>query len=307
MVSLAEAPTEEEVARPRPKNHARWGVRISAVVVLLIAGLIIRSLVKNENLQWSVVGQYMFDPTILHGVLNTLVLTVVSQLIALVLGFIAAYCGYSSNPVLKSASQFYIWLFRGTPLLVQLLIWYNAALLFPTMSIGIPFTSIHAGVETNLVISGFTAALLGLGLNEGAYMAEIIRGGILGVPRGQLEAAMTLGMPRPEAFRRVVLPQTIRLIIPPTGNQFIGLLKASSLVSAIGGGDLLTKAELVYAENFRVVPLLIVACIWYLILVSVASIGQHYLERAYDKERTRGGGSVLGSIGSHLSLRRGTR
>ncbi|HET6867504.1 MAG TPA: amino acid ABC transporter permease [Solirubrobacteraceae bacterium] len=281
-------------------------MRISAVVVLFIAGLIIRSLATNANLQWSVVAQYMTDPAILHGVVNTLVLTVASQLIALVLGFIAAYCGYSANPVLKYASQFYIWLFRGTPLLVQLLIWYNAALLFPRLSIGIPFTSIDAGVQTNVVISGFTAALLGLGLNEGAYMAEIIRGGILGVPRGQLEAAMTLGMPRPQAFRRMVLPQTIRLIIPPTGNQFIGLLKASSLVSAIGGGDLLTKAELVYAENFRVVPLLIVACLWYLILVSVASIGQHYLERAYDKDRTRGH-SVLGSIGSHLSLRRMSR
>lgn len=251
-----------------------------------------RSLVANKNIQWHYVAQYMTDRAILDGVVTTLELTVLSQLIAIVLGFIAAYWGYSRNLVLRTISQSYIWLFRGTPLLVQLLVWFNIALLFPTMSIGIPFTAIHAGVATNTVITAYGAALLGLGLNEGAYMAEIIRGGILSIPKGQLEAAMSIGMPRERAFRKIVLPQTVRVIIPPTGNQFIGLLKASSLVSAIGGGDLLTRAQLIYAANFRVVPLLVVACVWYLILVTIASVGQYYLERAVDHDRDRSRGTL---------------
>lgn len=285
-------PPADQIRPLRPKSYPRWGVRLTAIVAVLLLALLVRSLAANKNIQWRYVAEYMTDRAILDGVVTTLELTVLSQLIAIVLGFIAAYCGYSRNPVLHTISQCYIWLFRGTPLLVQLLVWFNIALLFPTMSIGIPFTAIHAGVATNTVITAYLAAVLGLGLNEGAYMAEIIRGGILSIPKGQLEAAMSIGMSRQRAFRKIVLPQTIRVIIPPTGNQFIGLLKASSLVSAIGGGDLLTRAQLIYAANFRVVPLLVVACVWYLILVTIASIGQYYLERAVDHDRDHSPGTL---------------
>lgn len=250
--------------------------------VLLVVGALVRSIVTNPHLNWPVVGKYLFNDAILSGVVVTLELTVLSQLISLFLGFAAAYGLQSSNPVLNAVSAAYIWFFRGTPLLVQLLFWYNLALIFPTLRIGVPFVGIEHEWMTNSVITGFTAALLGLGVNEGAYMAEIIRGGIIAVPPGQMEAALSMGMKRDEALRRIVLPQTIRVIIPPTGNQFITLLKGSSLVSVIGGGDLLTRAQFIYGATYQVIPLLVVACLWYLALVSVASAGQYLLERKFD-------------------------
>jgi polar amino acid transport system permease protein len=157
-------------------------------------------------------------------------------------------------------------------MLVQVLIWFNLAVLFPTIF----------GTDTNTLISGFAAGLFALSLAESGYMAEIIRGGILSVPPGQTDAGLSIGLTRAQALRRIVLPQTIRVIIPPTGNQFIGLLKASSLVSVIGGSDLLTKVQLIYGQNFKILPLLVVATIWYLVLVTVASIGQHYLEKHFN-------------------------
>lgn len=276
------ATAERGPIRIRAKTHQRWGMWIFGLIVLLVVGSLVRSVVTNPHLNWPVVGQYLFNDAILSGVVVTLELTVLSQLISLVLGFAAAYGLQSSNPVLNAVSAAYIWFFRGTPLLVQLLFWYNLALIFPTLRIGVPFVGIEHEWMTNSVITGFTAALLGLGVNEGAYMAEIIRGGIIAVPPGQMEAALSMGMKRDDALRRIVLPQTIRVIIPPTGNQFITLLKGSSLVSVIGGGDLLTRAQFIYGATYQVIPLLVVACLWYLALVSVASAGQYLLERRFD-------------------------
>jgi len=183
----------------------------------------------------------------------------------------------------------YGWLFRGIPVLVQLIFWYNLALLFPRLSIGLPFTPWGVGVGTNAVITGFSAAVLGLGLNEAAYMAEIIRAGIIGVDAGQAEAARALGMRQPQVLRHVILPQAMRVIVPPTANQIILMLKATSLTAFIAGGDLLTQAEGIYSNNFQVIPLLIDASLWYISLTAVATLAQQMLERQVGRGVLSGG------------------
>jgi polar amino acid transport system permease protein len=277
---------EQAVSRTKLAHKRHWGEIVASVLVVVVAAFIIHAIVVNKNMQWHVVWSYFGSHVIITALLVTLELSLVSQAIAIVLGILLAAMGQARNPVMRTAQQGYIWLFRGTPLLVQLLFWYNLALLFPNISLGIPFTHLYLFQEsTNSVITGFVASILGLALNEGAYMAEIVRSGILAVPKGQLDAGSSLGMRRRRVFRKIVLPQAVRVMIPPTGNQFIGLLKASSLVSVIGGGDLLTRVEYIYGQNFLVIPLLLVASIWYLVLTSLATIGQHFLERALDVEK----------------------
>lgn len=268
--------------RLHPRRHWSWWRAISAVAAVVVVVALIRSFSQNEHMDWPAVGKYLFNPAILAGVRVTIELTVLSQLLALVIGFLAAYALQTDNRVANAISLFYIWFFRGTPVLVQLLFWFNLALLFPEIRLGVPFTDIGHSWEANAVMTGFTAALLGLSFNEGAYMAEIFRGGVLSVPKGQWDAALSMGLTRNQVLRRVILPQTVRVIIPPTGNQFITLLKGSSLVAVIGGGDLLTRAQFIYGATYEVIPLLIVVCIWYLALVSLASLGQYALERRFD-------------------------
>jgi polar amino acid transport system permease protein len=193
----------------------------------------------------------------------------------------------SPNPLLAGASWTYIWFFRGTPVLVQLLFWFNLAFLYPRISLGVPFGPSFAHANANDVISALTAAILGLGLNEGAYMAEIVRAGILSVEHGQVEAAQALGMTRAQTMRRIVLPQAMRVIIPPTGNETISMLKTSSLASVITVTELLYAVQLIYSVNFKTIPLLIVASIWYLIMTSVLTVGQYYLERYYARGAAR--------------------
>jgi polar amino acid transport system permease protein len=194
----------------------------------------------------------------------------------------------SDNPVLSSVSGFYIWVFRGTPVLVQLLLWYNISSLFPTIDLGVPFggpSFIH--LDGNSLITPFVAAILGLGLNEGAYMAEIVRAGILSVDEGQSEASSALGMTKAQTMRRVVLPQAMRVIVPPTGNELISMLKTTSLVSVIAYTELLYAAGLIYAVNYKTIPLLFVASIWYLAFTSILSVGQYYLERRFGRGSSR--------------------
>ncbi|GAA3677266.1 amino acid ABC transporter permease [Nocardioides ginsengisoli] len=254
-------------ARRRP----RYGQWLTAVLALAAFAALVRSQATNPNLDWAVTGQYLFHPMILDGIKITLLLSVLSMLISIVMAFVVALMTQSQNKVASLIGRAYVWFFRGVPMLVQVLLWFNMAVLFPRI----------LGQDTNTLISGFTAGLCALSLAESGYMAEIIRGGILSVPPGQTDAAVSIGLTRPQALRRIVLPQTIRVIIPPTGNQFIGLLKASALVSVIGGSDLLTKTQLIYGQNFKILPLLAVATIWYLALVSIASVGQHFLERHF--------------------------
>ncbi|MFF4416880.1 amino acid ABC transporter permease [Streptosporangium sp. NPDC001559] len=263
------------VARRR-RLGSRWGL---GAVLLALTAWLCWTVVTSPNLDWAVIGSYLFAEPILSGVGVTLLLTVSTLLFGLVLGMLLALMRQSDNPVLSAAYTAYVWFFRGTPLLVQLVFWFNLALLFPRIGIGIPGTSLGWYGEANTLITPFVAALFGLALHEAAYMAEIIRGGFLAVPRGQVDAALMIGMTPAQASRRIVVPQAVRVILPALGNQFILILKGTSMVSVIGGGDLLTRAQQIYGQNYQVIALLLVASLWYLALVSLASIGQHYLER----------------------------
>lgn len=291
------------IVRVKARRRVPWGQWLAAAVLLAIMAFIVQLFATSRTLRWDAVGKFLFDPQIILGVQTTLQLTVISQIVAIVLGFGLALLQQSSNPVAVTFANAYVWYFRAVPLVVQLLFFYNIALLVPQVGLSIPFTDISWQAKTNDLISPFTAAILGLGLHEAAYMTEIIRGGMLAVPRGQRDAGLSIGLEPSQVMRRIVLPQTLRVIIPPTGNQFIGLLKASALVSVIGGGDLLTRAEFIYGRNFLIIPLLIVASAWYLALVTVFSALQYLLEVRLDPDRRPGAGAVARRIGRNSMLR----
>ena len=274
-----------EDIRAVPVRHpGRW---VAAAVVLLVAVALARSVATNPGFEWSVVGQYLFDPRILAGLRVTIELTVIAMAIGILLGIVLAVMRLSPNPLVSGASMFYIWFFRGTPVLVQLLFWYNIAALYPKLGIGIPFGPSFVHADANKLITPFTAAILGLGLNEGAYMAEIVRAGMISVDDGQTDAAQSLGMTRLQTLRRIVLPQAMRVIIPPTGNETISMLKTSSLASVIVVTELLYASQLIYSVNFKTIPLLITASIWYLICTTFLYIGQYYLERHFGRGAAR--------------------
>lgn len=258
----------------------RWVV---AAVVLGALALRVYSMFTNERFHWNVVGQYLFAPPVLSGLGKTLLLTAVSMAIGIVLGIVVAVCRLSANPILSTAAWAYSWFFRGTPLMVQLLFWFFLAALVPNIALGIPFGPSLFSVSTNALISPFMAALLGLALNEGAYMGEIVRSGIRAIPAGQTEAAKAIGMTGLQTMRRVVLPQAMRVIIPPTGNETIGMLKYTSLVIVIGYSELLTSVSIIYSRNFQTIPLLIVAALWYLAVTAVLSVGQYYVEKRFER------------------------
>jgi polar amino acid transport system permease protein len=260
---------------------------VAAAVVFLTVAALIRSAVTNERFGWDIVGKYFFSPRVLDGLVVTLELTVVSMVVGIVLGIVLAIMRLSPNPLISGSSWFYIWLFRGTPVLVQLLFWNFISALYPSIDLGIPFGPSFIHADANQLITPFTAAVLGLGLNEGAYMAEIVRAGILSVDEGQTDAAHALGMTRLKTMRRIVLPQAMRVIIPPTGNETISMLKTSSLVSVIAYTELLYAVQLIYAVNYRQIPLLIVASLWYLIVTTILSIGQYFLERRFGRGSAR--------------------
>jgi polar amino acid transport system permease protein len=289
-VSAPELTKEKETGRPEeikavPVRHpGRW---IAAAIILLFAAAAIRAIVTSHGFQWHVVGQYLFDSRILHGVLATIYLTALCQGIGIVLGVIAAVMRLSPNPIVSSVSWLYIWFFRGTPLLVQILFWYNIAALFPTISLGIPFGPTFVHAHANTIVTPLVTAMLGLGLNEGAYMSEIVRAGIISVDEGQTLAAQSLGMSRLQIMRRIVLPQAMRVIIPPTGNETISMLKNTSLLIVASYGELLFSAQSIYDVNYKVIPLLIVASIWYLAMTSVLYVGQYFIERRFGRGFTR--------------------
>ena len=265
-----------------PLRH--WGRWAAAAVVLYVTAAFVWSLARNPNLEWDVVADYLFEDFVVRGVGITLMLTVVAMGIGTVGGIVVAVMRLSSNPVLRGLSWFYTWFFRGTPLLVQIIFWGFLAALYQQIEIGIPFTDVtFASFDTNAVVGPMTAAILALSLNEVAYAAEIVRGGIASVDGGQDDAASALGMTRSQAMRTITLPQAMRVIVPPMGNETVTMLKSTALVSVIGGKDLLTAVQSVYAQNYQVIPLLVVAVIWYLALTSVLSVGQYFVERRYGK------------------------
>jgi polar amino acid transport system permease protein len=291
--NVARPGLEQATARTEPpqeiravpvRHPGRW---VAAAVVLLLAAMLAHTLVTNPRFQWGVIGSYFLSSRVLDGLGITILLTVVAMAIGIALGVILAIMRLSPNPLLSGASWAYIWLFRGTPVLVQLLFWFNLAFLYPRVSFGVPFGPEFFHANANTLITALAAAILGLGLNEGAYMAEIVRAGILSVEHGQSEAAQALGMRRGQTMRRIILPQAMRVIIPPTGNETISMLKTSSLASVITVTELLYAVQLIYSVNFQTIPLLIVASLWYLIVTSLLTIGQYYIERHYARGSSR--------------------
>jgi polar amino acid transport system permease protein len=264
-----------------PVRHpGRW---VATAIVLFLAVAIGNSMASNSRFEWDIVGHYFTSSRILHGLVLTIELTVTAMAIGIALGILLAVMRLSPNPLVSGASWLYIWLFRGTPVLVQILLWYNIAALYPRFALGIPFGPTFAHVNASSVITPFVAGMLALGLNEGAYMAEIVRAGIISVPEGQTQAAQSLGMTRLLSLRRIVLPQAMRVIVPPTGNETISMLKTTSLVSVIAVTELTYSAQLIYSVNYRTIQLLIVASIWYLIVTTLLTMGQFYIERYFGR------------------------
>ena len=271
-------------AKPVPRP-GRWA---SAVVVAILAAMALHALITNKNFQWPVVAQWLFSASIMQGVLFTIILTVLAMLVGTALAITMAIMRQSVNPVLRWVAMAYIWFFRGTPIYTQLIFWSLLPTLYPTLSFGVPFLGSLWGWEitfdTATYFTPFWMAFIGLGLNEGAYLAEIMRAGLLSVPKGQWEAATALGMPRATIFRRIILPQAMRVIVPPIGNETISMLKTTSLVSAIP-----FTLELTFIARQRgqatcaPVPLLIAAAIWYLVITSLLMWIQSFIEKHFGK------------------------
>ncbi|MFB4296997.1 amino acid ABC transporter permease [Actinomadura sp. NTSP31] len=275
-----------EAIRAVPVRHpGRW---VGAAVIAVLVAMFVHFLLTSKSLDWSEQWKYLFSDAVLKGVRNTIWLTLAAMLGGVVLGIILALMRMSSNPLLSGAAWVYLWFFRGTPLYTQLLIWGAVGSLFPTLSVGIPFGPEFHTWKTQSLINVAIAAALGLILNEAAYMAEIVRAGILSVDEGQQEAASALGMSRAQTMRRIVLPQAMRVIVPPTGNEAISMLKNTSLVAAVPYSELTFTAQTIYASTYKIIPMLVMACLWYLLISSVMMIGQYYLERHYSRGTSRG-------------------
>jgi polar amino acid transport system permease protein len=270
----------EEIRAVPVRNVGRW---VAGAIVLVVTVALVNSAATNSRFQWGVVGDYLFDHRILEGLEKTLELTVIAMAIGVFLGVLLAVMRLSPNRLVSGASWLYIWFFRGTPVLVQIFFWYYIAALYPEINLGVPFGPALVHINANTAITPFIAGILALGLNEGAYMAEIVRAGIISVEEGQADAARSLGMTRLQTMRRIVLPQAMRVIIPPTGNETISMLKTSALLSTIAVAELLYSVDAIYSVNFKTIPLLIDASIWYLVCTSVLYVGQFYLERHYGR------------------------
>ncbi|MGM7778853.1 amino acid ABC transporter permease [Arthrobacter sp. KNU-44] len=272
----------------KPRLRRRSVFEYVAWVVCSLIGLgILVSVSTNPNFKWDVVAKYFTYQTIINGLMLTIFLTVASMLLGTILGLALAIMRSSRIKPIATTAGVYITLFRGTPVLVQLIFWFNIAALYPNLTIGIPFTNISTAVDINALMAPITAALIGLSLNQAAYMAEIIRGGFSAVGKGQIEAADSLGMSGATKMRKVIIPQAMPSIIPATGNQFIGMFKETSLVSVLGVAELLQSAQLIYARTYETIPLLIVASLWYLVMTLLLSYPQSLLEKKYSRTSSR--------------------
>lgn len=270
------APSHADEPIVRLRHPGRW---VAAAVLVVLVAMFVSFLLTTPQLRLDLVVGYLFERSVLEGLLMTVELTVVSMLVGVLLGTVLAVMRLSDNPLLRGVAAAYVWLFRGTPILVQLLFWFFLGTVLPNISLGVPFGPELLTMSTNTVISQFAAAILGLGLNEAAYMAEIVRAGIGSVDPGQVEAAHALSMGPALTYRRIILPQAGRVIVPPTANEVISMLKLTSLALVIGLPELTTTVQLIYGRNFQQVPLLIVASIWYLVLTTILTIVQGRIER----------------------------
>jgi polar amino acid transport system permease protein len=289
-----------------PVRHP-WRWVASAVILVLLAMLVntlvfshvVRGGVREGRFQWGVVGHYLFNAAVLRGIEVTLELTVIAMVAGVLIGIVLAVMRLSPNRLLSAAAWVYIWFFRGTPILVQLTFWFvgisylyehiglGVSITVPYYTVHLPFWQSLVTLNANTLVTSFLAGALGLSLNEGAYMSEIVRAGIISVDEGQTEAAASLGMSKGLTLRKIVLPQAMRIIIPPTGNETISMLKTTSLVSVISGVDLFQATQNISNANYEVVPLLVVASLWYLFFTSVLTIGQFYVERYYARGSSR--------------------
>ncbi|QDZ14568.1 amino acid ABC transporter permease [Humibacter ginsenosidimutans] len=295
--STASVPTERAEAIKAVKLRHPWRIAIAVILIVLFV-LFVLDAASRKAFDWPDVGKYLFDQRVSQAALVTLELTVYSMIIGIVLGLILAVMRLSPNPVLKAVAWLYLWVFRGTPVYVQLVFWGLITLIYNTVVIGIPFVHTWAVIPITWVPPLFFISVVGLSLNEAAYMAEIVRAGLLSVDPGQEEAAKALGMSWWQTMRRVVIPQSMRVIIPPTGNEVISMLKTTTLVAAVPFTlDLFGRTSDIAAVTFRPIPLLIVASLWYLFFTSILMVGQYFLERRFSRGVGRGRPAVGGGDG----------
>ncbi|WP_029684534.1 amino acid ABC transporter permease [Tatumella saanichensis] len=283
------------------RHYGRW---FSALLVLLVVVAMVHSMVENPRFEWRVIAENFTGSSILQGVVMTLQLTAISVILGFFFGTLLALMRLSANPVLSTVSWAYTWFFRGVPMLVQLFLWYNIAALYPTLSLSLPGIGELWSVQSNTLISPFTAAVIALVMHQSAYAAEIVRAGIQSVNQGQVEAARALGYRPSQIFRYTVLPQAMRAILPPAGNEVIGQLKTTAVVSVISLQDVLFSAQIIYQRTYQVIPLLLVATLWYLLMTSVLSVGQYYIEAYFSRGVTRRPTPALVRGLSRLKLRK---
>ncbi|MEV5431801.1 amino acid ABC transporter permease [Streptomyces sp. NPDC052701] len=260
------------------RHRARWAA--AAAVTVLVAQFV-HGLATNPVWEWGVFSDYVLSETIVQAVWVTLQLTAYATVLGFLLGTVLAFMRLSRSPVLRTVAWAYVWVFRSIPMIVQLVFWFNLSALYRELGVGIPFGPVFWSVDSNSLIGTIGAAVIGLTLHQAAYAAEIVRGGVVSVDPGQLEAAAALGIPRLRQIRRIVLPQAMRAILPTAGNEVIGLLKGTSVVYVMSIGELFYQVQVIYGRNGRVVPLLLVATAWYVVLTSLLSVAQHYVERRF--------------------------
>ena len=295
----AAQPPQDLLPRVPVRHWGRWVAAALVLAVLVALGIA----VAGGDIDYALIPSLLTQPVILTGLRNTIVLALAAQGGAIAIGVVVALMRTSANPVTRWVSWAYVWVFRGLPVLLQILLWYNIALVFPRFTIPIPFTGAYLlDQPANAVMTTFAAALLGLGLNESAYMAEIVRAGLTSVDRGQSEAAKSIGMPPALVLSRVVLPQAMRVIIPPTGNDFINMLKGTSIASVIGFTELIHAANSLSSRSLAVMETLLAVAFWYMVVVSIANVGQYYLERHYNASNrpTASGPSLWSRIAASL-------
>ena len=266
------------------RHPGRWAA--TAVVAVLLA-MVLHSLITNPRWEWGVVWAYLGEVSIVEGVWMTIKLTLITAVLGFALGTVLALMRLSQSPLLRAVSWGYTWVFRSVPLILQLLLWYNLAYLYQSLDVGIPFGPSFGSFETLSLIDKFGAAILGLGLHQAAYSAEIVRAGILSVDQGQHEAAASLGIPRRRQSTRIVLPQAMRTIVPTAVNEIIGLFKGTSIVYVLALGELFYTVSVIYGRTTRVLPMLVVAAVWYVVLTTVVTVVQFYVERYYAKGAVR--------------------
>ncbi|MGW1591593.1 amino acid ABC transporter permease [Streptomyces sp. NPDC002386] len=273
------APDEPAALEVVPVRHyARW---TAAVAVVVLVAQFVHGLATNPVWEWGVFGDYVLSETIVQAVWVTLQLTAYATVLGFLLGTVLAFMRLSHSPVLRTVAWTYIWIFRSIPMIVQLVFWFNLSALYEELGVGVPFGPVLWSVDSNSLIGTIGAAVIGLTLHQAAYAAEIVRGGVVSVDHGQLEAAAALGIPRLRQIRRIVLPQAMRAILPTAGNEIIGLLKGTSVVYVMSIGELFYRVQVIYGRNGRVIPLLLVATAWYVALTSLLSVAQYYVERRY--------------------------